>query len=128
MGLSQLLDSLLVHKAGASIKTMNLAGCARMQLNILVLQQNLKNIEEGDSVALTRSARYWDFFADGPESVIAWARESQPPLPFSYDELRLVVELAYSEALLSDRREVAMQAKRELADRLLTLSEHLWQS
>ncbi|KAI9845876.1 MAG: hypothetical protein M1838_001506 [Thelocarpon superellum] len=143
-GLGLLLDKMIVSNSSA-IKRMNTSGCARMQLNILVLQQNLKNIE-GD-IVLARSARYFDFFADGPEAVIANAKEtasekaqagsSDGTAPggsgggsgnFTYEELRLIIELYYSDALLSERREVAMQAKRELGDRLLSLSEYLWQS
>ncbi|EHL03793.1 putative exocyst complex component sec8 [Glarea lozoyensis 74030] len=43
-GLGLLIDSFLVTNAG-NVRAMNSRGCERMQLNILVLQQNLKNIE-----------------------------------------------------------------------------------
>ncbi|KAI9826901.1 MAG: hypothetical protein M1832_005840 [Thelocarpon impressellum] len=132
-GLGLLIDTLLVANA-STLKAMNTPGCARMQLNILVLQQNLKNIEatqaHNQDVVLVRSARFFDFFADGPNAVLAAATEAAKGggLPYSYDELAVVVELWYSEALASERREVAMLAKREMGDRLLGLSEVLWQS
>ena len=128
-GLGLLIDTMLVTNA-AAVRTMNAPGCGRMQLNILVLQQNLKNIEA--DVVLVRSAQYFDFFADGPDAVLAAAAaaatNNNKSLPYAYDELRVVVELCYSDALASPRREVAMQAKRELGDRLLQLSESMWQA
>ncbi|KAI9875177.1 MAG: hypothetical protein M1830_008789 [Pleopsidium flavum] len=125
-GLGFLLDQLLVTNA-SHINTMNLNGCGRMQLNILVLQQNLKNIE--DDVALARSAQFFDFFTEGPDAIIARAKETGgKDLGFSYEELKLLVELCYSEGLKSSNREVATTAKRALNDHLLALSEHLWQT
>ncbi|KAI9760190.1 MAG: Pyridoxal 5'-phosphate synthase subunit snz1 [Chaenotheca gracillima] len=161
-GLSQLLDSLLVSLATnptipsalqsitspnpasspasnnkPHVHIMNTHGADRMQLNILVLQQNLKNIEEeAPRVSLGRSARLFSLFVEGPDNILAKVKdkssgkggENNATRDFSYDELKALVELCYSEALASERREVAMQAKRQLNDRLLELSEHLWQS
>ncbi|KAI9721523.1 MAG: hypothetical protein M1812_002285 [Candelaria pacifica] len=127
VGLGHLLDQLLVTNAN-SLKTMNSAGCERMQLNILVLQQNLKNIEKG--ITLSRSAQFFNLFAKGPEFIVAKAKETGggKGLEFNYDELKVLVELCYSEALNSSRRDVAMTAKKALSDHLLQLSEALWQS
>lgn len=120
------MDQLLVHHAG-KIPIMNENGCGRMQLNILVLQQNLKNIEP--NALLTRSAQLFDYFAAGPDAIIARARESSGNnMGFTYDELKPIIELCYSEALNSPRRELAVQARRGLDDHLLQLSEHMWQS
>jgi len=125
-GLGLLLDRLLVANA-SHIKAMNLNGCGRMQLNILVLQQNLKNIE-GD-VALVRSAQFFDLFTEGPDTIISKAKETHgKDLGFSYEELKVLVELCYSEGIHSPRREVAVAAKRALSDHLLALSEHMWQT
>ncbi|KAI9843457.1 MAG: hypothetical protein M1837_006303 [Sclerophora amabilis] len=165
VGLSHLLDALLLSLATSTMNTtsptpqphgspthatanpankpriasMNNHGADRMQLNILVLQQNLKNIEhEPPSVSLNRSARFFDLFLEGPDAILAKVKEGGGPshgneddgtiFDFSYDELKALVELCYSEPLASERRDVAMQAKRQLNDRLLVLSEHLWQS
>jgi exocyst complex component 4 len=95
-----------------------------MQLNILVLQQNLRNIEP--AALLPLSARFFDLFADGPAEIIKRAKEEQGNL--SYERLKVLVELCYSEGLASKRREVAMQAKRGLGEHLLLLSEALWQT
>jgi exocyst complex component 4 len=124
-GVGHLMDAVLVTNA-SRIGVMNEHGCGRMQLNILVLQQNLKNIEP--RALLRRSSRFYDFFGEGPEAIIKKAAESDggKNLEFSYDELKVLVELCYSEAKQSDRREIAVQANRSLSDHLLQLSEHLW--
>ena len=125
-GLGLLLDRLLVANA-SHITSMNLNGCGRMQLNILVLQQNLKNIE-GD-VALDRSAQFFGLFVEGPDTIVARAKETRgKDHGFSYEELKVLVELCYSEGIHSPRREVAVAAKRALSDHLLALSEHMWQT
>lgn len=116
----------------AIVSTMNGNGCGRMQLNVLVLQQNLKAVEGEGDVALSRSARFFDFFMDGAAVVVqrardaADAKEPGEPLGFSLEEMKVLVELCYSEGLRSSQREVAVQAKRELSEHLLVLSEVLW--
>ncbi len=72
------------------IKAMNVRGCERMQLNMLVLQQNLKNIEPDNSTTATtttttttatatssfvRSATYFALFIAGPDAIVAKAKE-----------------------------------------------------
>jgi exocyst complex component 4 len=103
---------------------MNAAGCGRLQLNILVLQQNLKNVEP--NALLLRSTLYFDMFTSGPDSIIAQAKENGKDLGFSYGEMKTLLELCYSEAMASERREVAVAAKRGLEDHVLQLSEFLW--
>jgi exocyst complex component 4 len=49
-------------------------------------------------------------------------------LRFTYEELKTLVELCFSEALGSEEREVVVGAKRSLADCLLGLGEGLWDS
>lgn len=125
-GLGRFLDELLVANA-SHIKAMNANGCGRMQLNILVLQQNLKNVEE--DVALTRSAQFFEFFLQGPEAIVARAKESGgKDMGFNYEEMKVLIELCHREGVSSSRREVALAAKRGLSDHLLALSEHMWQS
>lgn len=136
--LALLVDTLLVRNA-AKIEAMNRNGCGRMQLNILVLQQNLKAVEgDNSSVSLGRSARFFDFFMQGAEKVVQRARDAAASaaaaeagndveeLGFSLEELKVLVELCYSEGLRSMQREVAVQAKRGMSDHLLVLSEVLW--
>ncbi|KAK7531331.1 Sec8 exocyst complex component-specific domain-containing protein [Phyllosticta citribraziliensis] len=126
-GIALLADTLLVGNA-AKIGRMNENGSGRMSLNILVLQQNLKNIE-ADAV-LTRATTYYNLFGAGPNAVVQLAKESKDnggKCAFSYDELKVLLELYYSEENASERREVAMKAKTALNDALLQLSEYLWQ-
>ena len=130
--LALLVDAVLVRNA-AMVGTMNHNGCGRMQLNILVLQQNLKAVEGEGGVALSRSARFFDLFMDGAEGVVQKARDAADAnenggeeLGFSLEEMKALVELCYSEGLQSSQREVAVQAKRGLSEHLLVLSEILW--
>jgi exocyst complex component 4 len=144
-GLGLLMNSFLVGRASA-VAPINNKGCGRMQLNILVLQQNLKNVEDG--VDLVRAANYFALLEKGPDAIVAKAKEDSeknqklegeenetgeaPPHTdsdkFTYDELKTLVELCYSEQLADPERGVAAQAKRQMADKLLALSEYLWQS
>lgn len=72
-GLTKLVDTFLVRNAGR-IAAMNMNGCGRMQLNILVLQQNLKAVETKREVALSRSTAFFDLFIEGAEGVVARAK------------------------------------------------------
>lgn len=145
-GLGMLINSYLVGNA-AMVSPMNAKGCARMQLNILVLQQNLKNVEEG--VDLTRASNYYALFDKGPDAIVDKARESAEAAAkemdqedaggkrgggvaavdrFSYDELKTLLELCYSEQTSDPERGIAAAARRQLNDKMLGLSEHMWQS
>ena len=72
-GLTKLVDTFLVRNAG-KVAAMNVNGCGRMQLNILVLQQNLKAVETRGNVALSRSAVFFDLFLEGAEGVVERAK------------------------------------------------------
>lgn len=113
-GLALLLDRLLVTNA-FQIAAMNLNGCGRMQLNILVLQQNLKTIE--DDVTLARSAQYFELFHEGADAIVTLARANGgKDVEFTLEELKVLVKLCYSEGLQSQQRELVMQAKKGLDD------------
>lgn len=138
-GLGLLINSYLIRNA-LMVAPMNARGCGRMQLNILVLQQNLKNIEEG--VDLVRAANYFELFDRGPDAIVDKAKEDAAVMDsdeaqegaakdnnkFTYDELKALMELCYSEQLADPERGVASAAKRQMADKLLNLSEYMWQS
>lgn len=118
-GLAALIDTFLVTNA-SQIKSIDEFGCGRMQINILVLQQNLKAIE-GD-VSLSRSAQFFDLFTEGPDVIVAKAKaDGGRDLDFSLEEMKTLVELCYSQGLQSPQREVIVQAKRGLSERLLEL-------
>lgn len=133
-GLGLLVNCYLVSKANTA-SPMNAKGCGRMQLNILVLQQNLKNVEEG--VDLARAANYFSLYDRGADAIVEKARQDKEQQRgnscrdaehFSYDELRALVELCYSEQLANPERGISAAARRQMADKLLGLSEHMWQT
>lgn len=146
-GLGLLINAYLVRNAPMTAP-MNARGCGRMRLNVLVLQQNLKNVEEGPGAELRRARAYFELFAAGPDGVVNKAKEDAEAdrkatataggvdksndggggVRFTYDELKALLELWYSEQLADPERGVAAAAKRQLADKLLGLSEHMWQS
>ncbi len=122
-GSSNLVDAVLVFSAVHNIKSMNLLGSAHMQLNARVLYHNLLNIEpEGD---LPRSFAYFRWFDKGPEAIILAAKRGE--LVFTYEELKVLVELCYSEAVESRDEDEAKKGKNSLDDGLLQLSEAMWQ-
>ena len=124
LGASEFLDQVIV-KYATQIRLMNPHGCEKAQLNITVLQQSMRNIDP--TCSLSKSIRYLEYFNAGPNEVLRVARESEEnDNKFSYDELRSLLELSYSEALNSGRREVAAQAQRELDEHNLQLSEYMW--
>lgn len=130
-GLGLLINCYLVGNARLA-SPMNEKGCGRMQLNILVLQQNLKNIEEG--VDLARAANYFALFDRGPNAIVERAKEDKEKAgsggrnSFTYEELKALIELCYSEPMANAERGTAAAARRRMDDKLLGLSEHLWQT
>lgn len=133
-GLGLLINRYLVSNARVA-SPMNAKGCGRMQLNVLVLQQNLKNIEEG--VDLARAGDYFSLFDQGPDAIVDKARAEKEKKAasgdgedesFTYEELKALIELYYSEQLANPERGIASAAKRKMDDKLLGLSEHLWQT
>lgn len=84
--LSELADTALIQFA-ATVPAMDGHGNARMQLNILVLQQNLKDIEKEASLA--GAAQYWEMFDEGPEGMAAAITDGR----YSKEEGREIVRL-----------------------------------
>ncbi|GLI74884.1 exocyst subunit [Penicillium ochrochloron] len=154
-GLARFIDRVFVA-CTRYIGAMNENGALRLQLDVLVLQQNLKNIiidpaaTEGDEptsqevVALPRSAKFLDWFLEGAEKALDYAKEEKEAFaaqgdkalaagngePFTYDELRVLVDLCFSEISRGPRgaesREDFMAAKKASADALLRLNEIMW--
>ncbi len=77
-GLGMLINSYLVGNASMA-SPINEKGIGRMQLNILVLQQNLKNVEQG--VDLARAANYFSLFDKGRDGILAKAEEDRDKKP-----------------------------------------------
>ncbi|KXJ92983.1 Sec8 exocyst complex component-specific domain-containing protein [Microdochium bolleyi] len=155
-GLGLLINRYLVGNALAT-QPMNSRGCDRMQLNILVLQQNLKNIEP--DVDLGRAADFYGLFQQGPDALVEKVRGETAKSPasdadgeeggegspggragkglpdkdgissrYTYDELKTILELSFSEQVHDPERGVAAAAKRQLNEKVLALSELMWQS
>lgn len=108
--------------------SINQAGCSRLQLNVFVLQQNLKNIEPDAS--LERSIMFFDLFMAGPETIVEKVKENEgkemKDVGFGFEECKTLLELCYGEKLASQRRETVVQARRGLDEALLSLSEFMW--
>lgn len=157
-GLARFIDRVFVT-CTRYIGAMNENGALRLQLDVLVLQQNLKNIiidptaesasgtidpASQEVVALPRSAKFLDWFLEGAEKSLDYAKEEKETFaeqgdkalaagngePFTYDELRVLVDLCFSEILRGPRgaesREDFMAAKKASADALLRLNEVMW--
>lgn len=154
-GLARFIDRVFVAST-RYIGALNENGALRLQLDVLVLQQNLKNIiidptseSAADSaphemVALPRSAKFLDWFLEGAEKALDYGQEEKEAFaaqgdkalaagngePFTYDELRVLVDLCFSEILRGPRgtesREDFMSAKKASADALLRLNEIMW--
>jgi exocyst complex component 4 len=130
-GLALLINTYLVRNAWMAWP-MNDRGSQRMQLNILVLQQNLKNIEEG--VDLARVSNYYALFDKGPDAIIARAKADKERQQsggeggggFGYDELKALVELCFSEQVANPERGIAAAGRRRMDEKLQELSEHVW--
>lgn len=123
-GIALLIDTVLISLTPKLIIAMNIDGCARMQLNILVLQQNLKATEVG--AVLSRSVEYFDLFTRGAGGIVSLAKEQGKEIGFTLEELKGLVELCYSEGLRSEGREGAVAARKGLSSALMELSEVLW--
>ena len=130
-GLALLIDTFLVQHAAKIQDGMNMHGCGRMQLNILVLSQNLKSItssSKDDNLELVRSGAYYDLFLEGAGSIASRAKDQGGAglEPFDLEELKTLVELWYRDDTRSTVREVQVKSQRDLSDHLLILSECLW--
>ncbi|KAM0256908.1 hypothetical protein ACHAQJ_004730 [Trichoderma viride] len=133
-GLGILINTFLVQNASLA-SPMNDKGCHRMQLNILVLQQNLKNVEDGTDLA--KATSYFSLFERGPDAIIEKAREYKDrhgmgtlaidPNSFSYGELKALVELCYSEQMANPERGITSAARRQLDDKFSRLNEFRWE-
>ncbi|BFZ61179.1 exocyst subunit [Saitoella coloradoensis] len=130
-GMAVLIDELLVTLAGESIRLINKVGVLKMMLNILALQQNLKNFVSGPSDAqLARSTEYWKLYELGPARLLEIIKTHQPP-HFTFDQLKNMLRLQYSDNLAratnENRRDSALQARRGFNERCIALGEYFHQ-
>lgn len=131
-GLSQLMDIYLLSLLTSKLSSMNPNGASLMQLNTLVLQQNLKNIE--DRAQLPHTALWLELFAAGPEAIVSRAKETGKGFGvtglakevFTLENVRRLVELTFQEKLADERREAVVQAERERDRLVLEVSEFMY--
>jgi len=128
-GLASLMDKYLLGLCTSRIERMNMHGCAHMQLNVLVLQQNLKNIEE--DAALPYSALFFDLFTAGPDAIVARAKQygkdfGVPGGMFTEASVKMLLEMCYEERLNGENRESSVSARRQLDAQLLEISEFMY--
>ncbi|EAT83308.2 hypothetical protein SNOG_09116 [Parastagonospora nodorum SN15] len=128
-GLANLMDTYLLSLCTSRIARMNTNGCAHMQLNILVLQQNLKNVEEG--AELPNAALFFDLFTAGPDAIVARAKQhgkdfGVPGGMLNESSVKKLLEMTYEERLTGDNRESSVSAKRQLDAQLLEISEFMY--
>lgn len=123
------MDTWLFTLCTSKIARMNTNGCALMQLNILVLQQNLKNVEDG--AALPYAALFFDLFTAGPDAIVARAKQfgrgfGVPGDRFGEAEVKGLLVMTYEERVNDQNRESSVQAKRALDAQLLEISEFMY--
>lgn len=131
-GLAALMDIYLLSLCTSKLESMNANGCALMQLNLLVLQQNLKNIEDG--AALPNTALFFDLFTAGPDAIVARAKQHGKGFGlqglardlFTQEKAKGLLELTYKERLNDERREAVVQAQRDRDAQLLEISEFMY--
>ena len=149
-GLARLVDRTLVTGA-STIQVMNEHGAARMGLDVLVLQQNLRNITGtaikvpepnanglgihatataiNNEETLSDSTQYYtSLFPAGPEKIMEFVQNrkaAKKDVGYTYDELRTLIELCYSTKLRAGREE-AVKAKKDSQGVLLRLGEAIW--
>lgn len=134
-GLPNFVDDVILAHAG-HIGLINAHGAKRWAINVSCLAQALKGIDipatpdDRDVLAdgiLGRSTRFFDLLASGPERIVKEA--SRPGAQsFSYDQLRVLMELWFSEQLASPERGISGIARRRMDELLLKVNEILWQA
>lgn len=128
-GLASLMDTYLLSLLTTRLVRLNAHGCALMQLNILVLQQNLKNIEH--AAALPHAALFFDLFTAGPDAIVQRARDmgngfGVPGKWFGEDQVKRLLVMAYEQRVSAENREESVLAKRALDGQLLEVSEFMY--
>jgi hypothetical protein len=99
-------------------------------LGISEATTNGSNADADDGV-LAATHTYYSLFLDGPDEILKYvsnAKSSGQEVGYSYDELRTLVELSFSEALRGDDREESVKARKRMGAVLLQLGEVMWDS
>ena len=73
---------------------------------------------------LTKSVAFFEAFHLGAPAVVAMAKDKNGR--WTEDEIKVLVELCYSEALASSSRDVSAQARRAMQADMLAVTESMW--
>lgn len=131
------IDAMVVQQnlrailAGTAAKRLSWGGEATNGQDGLGISTDSPATEDDDEGLLTSSTRYFNLFLTGPESILQHVKGSKSQgrnIGYTYDELRTLVELAYSAKLRGEDREEAVRARKGLQDALLGLGEGMWDS
>lgn len=109
-GITLFVDEAIVQSIVQNIRSLNSAGCDHLRLNARVLYHNLLNIEP--KAELPRTFGFLHAFDRGPDEILSLAKAKSPL--FSQQEVRALLELAYSEEMESLDQTKALSAKRAL--------------
>ena len=84
-----------------------------------------------DDALLSSTQQYYTLFLSGPDEIINYIKEAKSSgreVGYTYDELRTLIELCYSEKLRGDDREESVKARKRMGEVLLSLGEGMWDS
>ncbi|KAF2750444.1 hypothetical protein M011DRAFT_510082 [Sporormia fimetaria CBS 119925] len=134
-GLATLTDTYLLLLCSTRLTALNSNGAKHFQLNILVLQQNLKNIELAADLAY--SALWFDLFQQGAEAIVARAKKEGAGFGvqgkaqrevFGYQAVKKLLELWYQEKERGSGGGGAgvVGLRRQMDSELLEISEALY--
>lgn len=118
-GYSQLVDTMIMGNVMRSIRALNARGAEHVELNARVLYHNLLNVET--SADLPRTFEFLRLFGQGPSAIVSLAWKKQVKL--TYEELRTLIELTYSEARESQDEVVSMKAEKDMGENLVALGK-----
>ena len=88
-------------------------------------------LQNDDNVLLTLTQQYYTLFLSGPDEIIRFIKDAKSAgrnVGYTYDELRTLIELCYSEKLRGEDREESVKARKKMGEVLLSLGEGMWDS
>ena len=90
-----------------------------------------ETVQNDDDALLTSTQQYYTLFLSGPDEIINFIRDAKTAgreVGYTYDELRTLIELCYSEKMRGEDREESVKARKNMGEVLLSLGEGMWDS
>ena len=90
-----------------------------------------ESLQNDNDALLTSTQQYYTLFLSGPDEIINFIRDAKAAgqdVGYTYDELRTLIELCYSEKLRGEDREESVKARKKMGGVLLSLGEGMWDS